>query len=1117
VSFDKEGKFTVTAKGGKAKECEGTDDAVVEVRNCIDVGVVRVCGENLEEFDTQTIVSGKVTLGLVGSDEGQFLRVGGAVTCAYDTFTSKFTSASGDATWRMDTKLVFFTLKDLTIWRGPFEIDTSGKASFQMTPSLEADPSKYPFRLFGMPILVRSAQLLASGVGFDTPDFKLFGGSPFSSTQIWTCNKPQPVGEGAKAGDPLREPACKEELDYDFSEREDPRKVKFEIAGLEVRTGAVVPQGKLTLEAEIEWGMFKLSKLDIGYANDEFSGQLSVSFGLKKFEIGIDLAGTYGSSTDKPNSWRWKKVGLTANLSRKVVSSEGVGLVIPGVPIAPALPIGPLYLNSVGITVEEPGVLLGMDTGTPKLTISGGFAIGPGLEVNGETYALATGQLDGTWSPGEVGLSGTVNLLGGLQTQVAGFVVEQAAQDLTSGTASFTVDYGSGGPWLKDLKVGLKAKEPFTNSLVLSGEIGGSMARLDNPPGVLSVVKGSVEFTFPDNPIIGAVSLAKAEGVMRLRTYSSGKLPDFDVTASVKHLCFPPIIPGASRWSGTCSYHFDNDVVNGVRIYFRTADVAVPVFGKHPDKLARPRVPSAPGLGVSRGVGMSAPYEGLDTSFDVLDDGGDLSVVLEHEGLIDADLELPDGTLLTRADSPVIDDSGKLVALFHELPGVGQSYWLVVDATPGTYRLVNVRGGGQLEVVSASLAAEPPTLSFEAFGRDDDRVTILWDGQAESALTVMVSATPIDGGASLTIGSAALSAGELAWDLSDVAAGAYRIEAYVNDGVSGAQTFQASELVQVAGASGTAPPALVRGVDSADGIAVSWLPKVGAERYLVALERGGRVIDEVTVTGLATRVVLDGKLADGDAVVVRSVTADDVVSQPARVESTRAPLATRPSGYVVAGSTWTYAPLRSDGARAEVALLAAPGAMTLADGVLSFPTTVDEIGPHQVTLLIDGRETSFALVVLTEASALPEVLREAPRHGVVGQVWSWDLGLDPAKYDVVPVAGPAVTITDNVITWTPASAETIPAGGLVSLTLDVTERATGGTTTTTAIVRFVDRDGDGLDDAWEVASGLNPDVPDDPRANPDNDGLDHAAELALGTLGNVADSDQDGVPDGNEI
>ncbi|MBL8784341.1 MAG: hypothetical protein JNJ59_05525, partial [Deltaproteobacteria bacterium] len=191
--------------------------------------------------------------------------------------------------------------------------------------------------------------------------------------------------------------------------------------------------------------------------------------------------------------------------------------------------------------------------------------------------------------------------------------------------------------------------------------------------------------------------------------------------------------------------------------------------------------------------------------------------------------------------------------------------------------------------------------------------------------------------------------------------------------------------------------------------------------------------------------------------------------------------------------------------------------MTLADGVLSFPTTVDEIGPHQVTVLIDGRETTFALVVLTEASALPEVLREAPRHGEVGQVWSWDVGLDPAKYDVVRVAGPAVTITDNVVTWTPTTAETIPAGGLVSLTLDVTERATGGTTTTTAIVRFVDRDGDGLDDAWEVASGLNPDVPDDPRANPDNDGLDHAAELALGTLGNVADSDQDGIPDGAEV
>ncbi len=1118
ISFPEEGKFTVTAKGGKDKECEGTDDAVIEVRNCIDVGVVRVCGETLEEKDIETVVSGQVTLGLVGSDEGQFMRIDKPVTCAYDTFTSKFTSAKGDATWRMDTKLVFFQLKDLTIWRGPFEIDPTGKATFEVNQSSTDDPSKYPFRLFGFPVLVRGAQILPSGVGFDTPDFKLFGGSPFASTQVWTCNKPQPVGEAAQAGDSLREPACKEESDYDMSQEEDPKKVSFEIAGLEVRTGGVVPQGKFVLENEAEFGMFKIAKLEIGYANEEFSGMVGVLFGLKRYQIGIDMAGVYGSSTDKPNTWRWKKLGLTANFARKMVSAEGVGLVVPGIPIAPVMPIVPLYFTSIGVTAEEPGVLLGLDSGTPKLSITGGFALGPGVEINDETYALATGSITGSWSPNEVSFTSSVGVLAILQTTVAGFDVEQATPDFIKGTAGITVGYGADGPSVK-AAIGLEAREPFTGGLVLKGDIEGSVKTLSNPKGVLAMIKGSVDFTIPDNPIIGAQSLAKAEGVMRLRTYSNGQLPGFEVTASVRQLCLPPIIPGATRWSGTCGYHFDNDVPNGLRIYFRTADIAVPLFGKHPDKLAKPKVPSAPGLGVSRGVGATQDYAGLPPVFDVIDDGGDLNVVLEHDGAVDADLELPDGTVYTRADSPIIDPAGTLVALFHELPGVGQSYWLVADAMPGTYRLVDIRGEGQLRSVSASLAAEAPTFVFEGHDQEDDVVTIAWSGEADEALEVMFSALPVDGGDRITVGSASITAGELTWDLAGVAPGAYRLEADINDGVTGAQTIASPELVHVGG-DVDAGPALVRAVDTSEGIAVSWLPSIDAEHYLVELERGGAVVAETTVAGLSTRTVIDaslGSLAGGDAVVVRSVGADDTVSHPSRVASLRAPIVTRPPGAVVVGETWTWTPERADGSRAEVVLLAGPGALTLVDGTLSFPTTVDELGRHELSVRVDGSTSALGIVVLAEAGALPEILRRAPRDGVVGEPWSWDLGFDPADYDIVTVAGPTVVIADGVATWTPTTADTIAAQGMVSLTLAVTERATGLTTSTTAVVHFADRDDDGLDDAWEVLSGLDPETADDPTNDPDDDGLDHTAEEAAGTLGNTADSDKDGLDDGDEV
>ena len=62
-----------------------------------------------------------------------------------------------------------------------------------------------------------------------------------------------------------------------------------------------------------------------------------------------------------------------------------------------------------------------------------------------------------------------------------------------------------------------------------------------------------------------------------------------------------------------------------------------------------------------------------------------------------------------------------------------------------------------------------------------------------------------------------------------------------------------------------------------------------------------------------------------------------------------------------------------------------------------------------------------------------------------------------------------------------------------------------------------DADGDGLLDAWERLVGLDPSDPDDGASDADGDGLTAAQEFALHTHPQRADSDGDGLRDGDEV
>ncbi|MEO8691146.1 MAG: hypothetical protein ABI611_23400 [Solirubrobacteraceae bacterium] len=61
-----------------------------------------------------------------------------------------------------------------------------------------------------------------------------------------------------------------------------------------------------------------------------------------------------------------------------------------------------------------------------------------------------------------------------------------------------------------------------------------------------------------------------------------------------------------------------------------------------------------------------------------------------------------------------------------------------------------------------------------------------------------------------------------------------------------------------------------------------------------------------------------------------------------------------------------------------------------------------------------------------------------------------------------------------------------------------------------------DTDGDGLPDTWERRYGLDPGNAADATADPDGDGLDNLTELRIRTTPNGADSDHNGIRDGDE-
>ncbi len=64
---------------------------------------------------------------------------------------------------------------------------------------------------------------------------------------------------------------------------------------------------------------------------------------------------------------------------------------------------------------------------------------------------------------------------------------------------------------------------------------------------------------------------------------------------------------------------------------------------------------------------------------------------------------------------------------------------------------------------------------------------------------------------------------------------------------------------------------------------------------------------------------------------------------------------------------------------------------------------------------------------------------------------------------------------------------------------------------------MVDTDEDGIPDVWEENNGMNPNDPADAFEDWDSDGLTNREEYEKGTDLNDADTDDDGLKDGEEV
>ncbi|MCB9785350.1 MAG: Ig-like domain-containing protein [Deltaproteobacteria bacterium] len=1130
VTFEGRGKYQVTASASTEK-CMGSDSVVIEVTDCVDAGVVRVCGDKLTEAPPKTFtVSGNVTIGMVpsggeattGSGSGQFLRVSADVTADQ---TAK--QVRGEASLSMDTFLGPIRLDNLPLYKGAFLIDGATGAITYPPPKSGVIPKDGGslVKLAGFVVgLGKSAQLLPDGIGFDVP-------------KLWVSEKEYDV----RPCPAIRNPEKK--IFEQICDADDPNAVgnstlkqesalELSMETMAVKSLGITIGGTLSIEKEIDLGLLDLTSFLISYSakTNEWSSKLGAGFGPPKTRVGLAVDGKL-------------KDGTVTELNIEATFTKGI-------PIPPSAgPAAPLQIIGIKGGVKNPGFFIGTNANPPTLSFGTKFKSGPSVSVAGKDYALATGNVSGelVFWPTSWSLSGDAALLG-VVTQTfdnpfgnsPGFNI--SSKNAIEGFAAIDLKLAmTHDPYKAELSGGIKVKDPVFGAQVLSGTAKVS-AELVDGTDFLALGQLDARLQIPQFKVWG-----KAVGPVDLFSGSAGvsqRIPGQGTK-----------VWATASWGdkrlGESTGRLEWSEATGVKltVCFQSGSVQYcvdTIRGGEPVAVK----PNALVLGgaVEPGVALREPFAGTDPIVEVPAGAHALQFGVLHDGPVDFDLVTPSGIIHLHDDDGEMAGGGD---------GEGPSYvyvsgldpnrtdWLVVHPEPGVYSLTGFTAPGVVREYYAQIPARSPSFAFaEPVLLDDQGVaTVAWsasdpDSDARVDLYVDDDRQGMDG---TLVGSTLLSSGidSMTWDSSESPAGTWFFYAVVSDDENPPVVAYTQQPIRTDGGGerALAPARLVRAVARDGGADVSWLSEGEPWMFSVDATPRGR-LDLAPVTALvyapATVARLEGLAPDVDWDI--TVTAGtrhgerSEVSAPVRLPAGQTPLAfsSKPQTRIRALQRWSYTPVVTGAPEGALVLERAPLGMTLVDGELSWETDLDDLGDHEVQLAVAGPtgavalEQAFVLAVVDpEAIASPEIVTEAPQTATIGSEYVWEMEARACDGSVLPLElsfGPSGMVVEggHTLRWTPTAAQAQAARGVVAFGVRATD-AEGGHADQTVVLTFDDSDGDGLPDAYERASGLDPYSVDDTAGDPDQDGLDHAAEAAAGTRGDLADSDDDGIADGVEV
>jgi hypothetical protein len=206
------------------------------------------------------------------------------------------------------------------------------------------------------------------------------------------------------------------------------------------------------------------------------------------------------------------------------------------------------------------------------------------------------------------------------------------------------------------------------------------------------------------------------------------------------------------------------------------------------------------------------------------------------------------------------------------------------------------------------------------------------------------------------------------------------------------------------------------------------------------------------------------------------------------------------------------------------------GAVMLTGGVVSFTPAANFNGTAVFTYTVsDGREgtaTASVSVTVTPVNDPPDAMDDTfrvakdsgamPLNVLFNDSSAPDTGETLTVSAVTqPVSGGSVSLTDNVVRFTPAAGFT----GTSTFTYTISDGNGGSDTANVTVVISTDLDGDGLDDELETATGTNPqdDDTDDDGLRDGTEDSDRDGTVDPGELDpRKSDSDDDGLSDGLE-